>query len=383
MIAMHPLTLSFRNTELEASYNVASLPHDRIHGRTAMIVGSIVYLLYGLLDTWVVPKEDMSTIWTIRLTTLIAAVVVFLVSFTPAFDRNRHLLLASTGFAAGMGLIVMLATLTVESAPNFYPGLVLATFYTYNFVGTRFVYALCVDLSLFLCYNVIFGHFQHYPLEVLARHDFFIVSANLIGGIAGYLTEKQRRMLFLRERELDEERTMHLNRSLHDALTGLPNRDLLYDRLEHAAAMAQREDDTCCAMFIDLDGFKQVNDKLGHDAGDRVLKTVAQRLREAVRDSDTVARLGGDEFFVIVYGIDSVAEARAFGDKLIASISDPLPGVPAELAISASIGICLFPYQGMTVADTIRRADEAMYKAKTGGKSACVLAATVPVAVSA
>lgn len=186
--------------ELEAAYKAASQPLARLHGRTAMIVGMLVYLVYGVLDFWAVPQEAQGTIWMIRLAALTIPTVVFMLSFTSFYDRHRHLLLALVGFDAGLGLIGMLSALSVESAHNFYPGLVLATFYTYNFVGTRFIYALVVDLTLFFCYNLVFGVLQHYPLEQLIRHDFFIMSANLIGGIAGYLNERQRRLLFLRER---------------------------------------------------------------------------------------------------------------------------------------------------------------------------------------
>ncbi len=231
-------------------------------------------------------------------------------------------------------------------------------------------------MSLLIAYNIVFGVFQHYPSMVLASHDFFIISANLIGGIAGYLSEQQRRLLFLREHEVDEERRLHLVRSLHDPLTGLPNRALLYDRLDTALASAQREGDTYCALFIDLDGFKQVNDDLGHEMGDRVLSTIALRLRQAMRESDTIARLGGDEFFAIARGIKSEADAMALGDKLISAISEPMQELPGRMG--ASIGICIFPYPGMTAVDIIRRADQAMYRAKLGGKNACLLASFDP-----
>lgn len=373
---MHPLTLRFSNPDQEAVYLSTALARERIQGRTAIIVGVIVYLIYGLLDAHFVPENLRSTIWAIRLGALNVPLIVYLLSYTSVFGKYRHALLAGVGLAAGLGLIAMLAMLTEKSAANFYPGLVLATFYTYNFIGTRFIYALCVDLSLLITYNIIFGGLQHYPGWMLASHDFFIMSANLIGGIAGYLNEQQRRLLFLREHELDAERNLHLTRSLHDPLTGLPNRALLYDRLESAMAISQREGDSCCAMFIDLDGFKHMNDDFGHETGDRVLRAIALRLKDAMRDSDTVARLGGDEFCVITRGIKSAEDATALGDKLIRAVSEPILGVEGNL--SASIGICIFPYPGMTTMDIIRRADHAMYRAKLNGKNNCFLASIEP-----
>jgi predicted signal transduction protein with EAL and GGDEF domain len=128
--------------------------------------------------------------------------------------------------------------------------------------SARFVFALGVDLILLVAYNLLFGKFLVYPLHILASHDFFIVSANLIGGSAGYLAEHGRRILFLRERELDDQRQHHLTRSLHDGLTGLPNRDLLYDRITQAMSEAHRNGSKHCGFFLDLDGFKAINDNL-------------------------------------------------------------------------------------------------------------------------
>ena len=220
-----------------------------------------------------------------------------------------------------------------------------------------------------------FGAVHAYPFEVLASHDFFILSANLIGGTAGYLNEKQKRLLFLRERELNEERHKQLTRALHDSLTGLPNRELLHDRLEQALMRAQRDEVTYCGYFIDLDGFKSVNDRLGHQIGDQLLHQVAQQLKRTVRQSDTIARLGGDEFYYLAEGIRTEADATALAHKIIQSIETAMGDVAADLPLGASIGMCLFPYPGLTeVSDIIRQADHAMYRAKLGGKGVPVLA---------
>lgn len=375
MKSRHPLTLAFSSPALEASYLEASLERERIQGRAAIIVGSLVYLLYGMLDHWFVPESAQASVWAIRLAMMCVPVAVYWASFSRSFAAHRHVLLASVGLAAGIGIIAMLTFLSVENAAYFYPGLVLVTFYTYNFVGTRFIHALCVDVVLVLAYNLVFGGMLDYPFEVLASHDFFILSANLIGGTAGYLNEKQKRLLFLRERELNEEREKHLTQSLHDPLTGLPNRGLLYDRLAQACATARRDEATCCGYFIDLDGFKEVNDRLGHEVGDRVLCDVARGLRGAVRQSDTVARLGGDEFFYVAHDIRTEADAMALAQKLIRAIETAVGHAPDDLPVGASIGMCLFPFEGMTsVSDIIRRADRAMYHAKLGGKGTAVLA---------
>jgi diguanylate cyclase (GGDEF)-like protein len=207
-----------------------------------------------------------------------------------------------------------------------------------------------------------------YPIHVLISHDIYIISANLIGGSVGYLTEWQRRNLFVSERKLEEERQHHMHRALYDPLTGLPNYDLLNDRIEQAMILAERKGNTHCGFFLDLDGFKTINDKLGHSTGDTVLQCIAQRLSSTFREMDTVSRVGGDEFFILALNIDNKETASYMANKILEEISKPMPDIPKEMSLSASIGICLFPYKGMTVSDIIDRADEAMYKVKNSGK---------------
>lgn len=371
---MHQFTLRFKNDELEQAFMDATLVRTRLQGRAAMLVGMFVYLLHGMLDHWFVGPEHAAQVWFVRLTALCVPSLVLLISLTPYFSRMRHLLLALVGLAAGIGLMGMQLLLPEESAPYYYPMMVVVTFYTYNFIGTRFIYALCVDMLMLILYNLLFGYIMAYPAHVLVGHDFFIISANLIGGAAGYLAERQRRLLFLRERELDAERQHHLNRSLHDSLTGLPNCDLLYDRITQAMEGARRDGEQHCGYFLDLDGFKIVNDRLGHKMGDHVLREVAKRLSNIVRATDTVARIGGDEFFILALNIGGEAKARALAQKLLEQFRSPLPGVPPDIPLGASIGLCLFPYDDMSVLGMIQRADEAMYRIKTSGKGNYALA---------
>jgi diguanylate cyclase (GGDEF)-like protein len=250
--------------------------------------------------------------------------------------------------------------------------LVLSIFYTYNFIGTRFIYALIVGVVMVLAYALIFGLLRDFPVPVLMSHVFFIVSANLIGGGAGYLAEYQRRELFVRETELDLERKHHLDRSLHDRLTGLPNRELLEDRIAQLLARGRRDSGSHLGLYIDLDGFKAINDTLGHDRGDAVLCDAARRLVAAVRVTDTVSRLGGDEFFVLAHDVDSREGAVQLAEKLLECIEQPLAGLPVASSLSASIGICIF-HGGVSGNDDpleiIRQADRAMYQAKAGGKN--------------
>lgn len=154
-----------------------------------------------------------------------------------------------------------------------------------------------------------------------------------------------------------------------DALTGLPNRQLFNDRLNVALAQAYRTLGKIAVVFLDLDGFKSVNDNLGHDAGDLLLKQVAERLKTCVRNSDTLARLGGDEF-TMVLSIREPRDAQVVAEKVLQVIRQPydLNGKTAD-KVGTSIGIALYPQNGTQALDLIKAADNAMYDAKQAGKN--------------
>jgi diguanylate cyclase (GGDEF)-like protein/PAS domain S-box-containing protein len=156
--------------------------------------------------------------------------------------------------------------------------------------------------------------------------------------------------------------------AFHDTLTELPNRALFRDRLDHALARSRRSAEPLAVLLVDLDGFKQINDSLGHDAGDQVLQEVAQRFLAAVRTSDTVARFGGDEFAVLIEGSDE-QQAVATAGRLLEHLAAPVSVADRELVLSASIGIVMRDGAIQTGEDLIRHADIAMYAAKENGRA--------------
>jgi diguanylate cyclase (GGDEF)-like protein/PAS domain S-box-containing protein len=150
----------------------------------------------------------------------------------------------------------------------------------------------------------------------------------------------------------------------HDILTTLPNRYLFFNRLEHAISRAKRQEKIFAVMYIDLDNFKLVNDQLGHDAGDRMLKEVAELMQSIVRESDTVARIGGDEFILLVEPISNFEEAAQIAQRILHEIhEDEKLDVVGE-KLSASIGVSFFPQDGNEASTITKAADQAMYKAK-------------------
>lgn len=258
-----------------------------------MVVGMVLYLLAGMLDQWFVPPAYATNVWQVRLTALCMPVFVLTLSFTPWFARRCHALLAAVGLAAGAGVITLQAYLPPESAAYYYPTLVLVTFFTYNFVGTRFIYALAVDLVLLVAYNAIFGGLMSYPAHILVSHDFVIVSANLIGGTAGYLAERQRRILFLQAREL------------HDL-------SLAKGRLFAAASHDLRQ--PIHAMTLFLDALKRSSNKEEQSKRIDSLSLALNALREMLDSLLDVSKLDA--------GIVSAKPARVVSEDLFHEISE-------------------------------------------------------------
>ena len=155
----------------------------------------------------------------------------------------------------------------------------------------------------------------------------------------------------------------------HDALTGLPSLRLCKDRLEHSLAEARRTGQMSSVMFLDLDGFKEINDEHGHELGDLVLQATALRIKAEIRETDTVARIGGDEFIIILSSLPEVVVAERIGSGLIEQIVQPIRVEKAEVVVSASIGISIYPENGTTAEELIRAADKAMYQIKRQGKN--------------
>ncbi|WP_260428509.1 GGDEF domain-containing response regulator [Burkholderia stagnalis] len=169
------------------------------------------------------------------------------------------------------------------------------------------------------------------------------------------------------ERKVQQGRIEYL--ANHDALTGLPNRNLLSDRMEQAISHGRRTGQLVAVMVLDLDRFKHVNDTFGHSVGDSLLKAVAARLKEAVRDGDTVARLGGDEFVVMLVNLSTPADADVVARKVLGIFVAPFAFDGHDLHVTTSIGISLCPIDGTSAEALLRTADAALYSAKERGRN--------------
>ncbi len=169
--------------------------------------------------------------------------------------------------------------------------------------------------------------------------------------------------------ELKEHQRQLEHMAHYDALTGIPNRVLLADRLTHAIAQTRRHQRGLALVYLDLDGFKEVNDAHGHEAGDQLLIAVAQNLRDALREGDTLARLGGDEFVAVLTDLGDQSECEAILSRMLQAAAAPVKVRQHTLQLSASLGVTLYPQDGSDADTLLRHADQAMYQAKQAGKN--------------
>ena len=191
-----------------------------------------------------------------------------------------------------------------------------------------------------------------------------IIAVAVLGWVAVLRRRVYQQTKMLRE---SEERFRHM--AQHDALTGLPTRMLLHDRLQTALERGRRSRTSLAVLMVDLDNFKHVNDSFGHDAGDQTLRTTAERILEAIRISDTAARMGGDEFIVLLSDIADSQEAERVAGRIRTALSRPIKSADREIPISASIGVCTVSDGGIDAAMLLKKVDLAMYQAKARGRN--------------
>ena len=202
------------------------------------------------------------------------------------------------------------------------------------------------------CKNGEYRWFRGSGHAVWDRHGAPLRVAGSITDISAY-KENELRLIYLAD---------------HDALTGLPNRRHFLHYLSRAIGRAAGTEGTLAVLFVDLDRFKRINDVFGHDAGNTVLREAARRIGSSVREHDTVARLGGDEFTVLLEGAETTAGICAAADRIRAELKRPFPVAESEVYVSASIGIALFPRDGTSAEELLKRSDVAMYQAKKNGR---------------
>jgi len=297
--------------------------------------------------------------------------------------------------------IVSVPTALISAAIRFYQGFIPARFYLLGYgmvLGSGVLLVMraagIIQPSSFTAYlfpiavaaeTILFSFALAYRIQILKQEKaaaleqadrektarLALIQANadeLQAAVAQRTAELAAANLRLREREEDLQHA-----AFHDPLTELPNRRYLVDRAEVTLADAQRRGEKVALMLIDLDHFKPINDKYGHAAGDLMLRTVAQRLRQHVRSNDMVARLGGDEFAVLIGGPEAEQHAREIAERLLAELARPVLYGAERLVVTISIGVALYPLHGKQFAALYKAADGALYRVKARGRSGFAL----------
>lgn len=360
---LHPVTLSFRQVALERDYLNAMRRQTAAVVRFGILLALIVYLLFGALDLWVA-TDHISFTWTIRSLLFLATIVLFGLSFTPLFVEYRESFMLPFCLLLGVGVTAILLVVPPDAIDRYYVGYMLIITGAYTVLGLRFFNATLVAALLLVSYIAVeiqgAGEIAGHALNNLA----FLVSTLTISAVGGYIYERQRRLAHYRLRVIEFDRARSMHRALHDPLTGLPNRRLLMERLSQAVARDQRYSTYAAVLFIDLDAFKPVNDTHGHVFGDKLLKCIADRLLEEVRDTDTVARLGGDEFVVLLEDLATPGMADELVERMLQRFEAPCQVEGIAVQVALSIGCALHPRDGRTSHELLQAADKAMYRMK-------------------
>lgn len=323
------------------------LPDDSWRQRHRVIVALLWLHVPALVLFGVVMGQDV--VHASSEVALVAACA--LLASSERFGRTLRASVATLGLVTASAVVV-----------HFSGGYVEAHFHFFVMLGVITLYQSWVPFLLALTYVVVHHGVLGtiFPTAVFNHPDAwlnpwkwaFIHAGFILAGSAAYLAAWR----------LTEYQT------LHDPLTRLANRALFRDRIRHAAARADRRGDPLAVMVLDLDDFKQVNDTLGHDAGDELLNVIAGRLRATVRSADTVARLGGDEFALVIDGARNEAVIHAVAARVMGIFGEPFIVQGSPMRVGASLGVVVAVDKGHTVEELVRRADIAMYQAKTAGK---------------
>ncbi|MEP4557129.1 GGDEF domain-containing protein [Cobetia amphilecti] len=391
---MNPMTLCFADDTLERRYRRRQIETSHKLSRITIPLSCLLFASYGLIEISLL--DHYETYLLLRTSVLVGVLGLFLLSRLPRFRHHVNGILCLASLVAALGTLAMFhvgdghaGEHLVESHaagqhedehgdfPVYFVTLITVVFWTYTLLGLQFIYAMACGLLIWMGCTASCA-LMHLGSDVLveANEAFFMMAVNLLAGMSAYSRERQSRQLFLHECHITGERDDLRDHAMCDSLTGLLNRRALLTRLDQILDI-QTPGTVQAALFIDLDGFKPVNDRHGHAIGDEVLRITGERLGNTLRGNDIVGRLGGDEFLVLVSREGNGRKGpEQLAERLIDAISRPITlevdGEPLIIAVSASIGISLFPFSGATPETVIARADSAMYEAKQRGRGVVV-----------
>ena len=351
-----PITLHFAAVQQRLK-NRADSEHEQVLARIFIGSAYLGYVFYLLLSGRL--ESDVSHILVIALLFVMTAFIMFsAIVVWPAISVPRRVF----GMCLDLGVLTYSMYLMGEA------GAVLFSISLWIVIGNglrygqRYLYTAMALANMGFVFVMVENPFwiQHRTMAVGLLVG-LVVLPIFFSSLLGRLNRSNDKL-----KKLGEDMT---RLAMHDTVTGLPNRALLQERLNQAIAGCQRYNRILAVLFIDLDGFKAVNDRWGHKLGDDLLRVVAGRITSSVRRTDTVARLGGDEFVVLLVEISGPDDATTVADKILAQFRLPFDIDQQQVSVGASIGIAIYPVSGENAELLIRNADQAMYQAKRNGKN--------------
>ena len=349
------------------------------------VLALFLYLIFIVVDIYALPSALYEAI-AIRLAVIVSICFALGFSFSNKFSKYYNFVQVIPYFLAGVGinLMIYLASPTDKASDVYFAGLMLVIMALFSWAYMNLisvsVSALLV-IGLYIGIEISKSSDSAYLLSTVLPNCFFLISASIIGFVTQYIRDQYLKENFLLQRSLklayekkSEEARDNQYLANHDALTDLPNRRYMMKLLNESLVKARLKGKVLVIMFIDLNGFKQINDVHGHSAGDEVLLIIAKRLELAIRRGDHLSRLGGDEFLMgLIMEKDNLGEIEIIANKYAKIISRPMNVEGVRAKVGASIGVAAYPNHADNIEDLINIADQKMYQVKKV-KVACEVA---------
>lgn len=377
------LTLNFKDPQVERAYRKDLFRKSLGQIRLALILGILLYGVFGALDAYLIP-DAAQLAWAIRyLMILPFATGVLLLSYTRFFEPLAETAVALISLIDGLGIVAMVAAASPPGNYLYYAGLLLVVTFNLTFLRPRFPVATASAWIHFGLYEVTALWISQTPTAILVNNTFFFVAFNVIAMMANYSLESYMRSDFL-QRQIIREQTERLEENLSeverrrreaeahaqiDSLTGLYNRRYFFAMLDFVCNRDRRSPGNTSVLLMDLDHFKTINDTYGHLVGDQVLQGVSQTMRFGIRQGDIPCRYGGEEFAILLPQAD-LGVATAVGERLREILARTLiPTDKGQIGVTTSVGVACLDEHDEGYEVLLERADKALYTAKRAGRN--------------
>jgi len=377
---LNRVTLRFRSARLEKEFTAWIYASRNVRMRLAMLLVSILYVILGVLDPHFSTGALGTTAQYFHLFVIVPMLLLTIV--IGSLKGSEHIFVPASVVTTATAAACHLFLVQHQGLQSIYvPELYFMILWIFTVAGFRLWTAIILSLGIILAAVLNASIILSTTTSELYGYFFWLFVSFSLAYLGGHMLEYYAKVNFytvirlqreINERKIAQERLKRA--AFHDALTGLPNRILLSDRLKEAIMEAKQKKEKVGWLYIDLDHFKQLNDTQGHGAGDKLLAIVGHRLKNCVRETDTVGRLGGDEFTVLLTGIKDAEDAMRIAEKIRADLEAPYDlGSRPLFRSSASIGVALYPDHGADETALSKSADAAMYRSKNKGRNAVTI----------